>query len=200
MTFQRMQFLPMLMGTMVLCASVEVLAQDSGRSTRVAVCDVQQIFENLKEKVQIEADLQAMAEQLKEEEQQRGGMLRDLQHDLDLLIRDSEDYNGKIGEIERAAMELQVFRGLITQRINRERALKTGYLYRKMLDAIGSVAKESAYDLVLFKERPANFRDTKREAINTAITLRKVLWAANELDLTEQVITKMNNTFMNPGP
>ena len=183
----------------VLCALVSVRANAQQKPTHVAVCDVQHVFENLREKVEIEADLQAMAEQFQQEGEQRATKLRDLQHDLELLAKDSDAHSKKVEQIGDAVIELQVYKGIITQRINRERALKTEYLYRKMLKAIGDVAKENAYDLVLFKERKVDFSKVKREALNAAISLRKVLWSSDELDITEQVTTNLNNAFTNPA-
>ena len=187
---------------LVLAAGVVLngfgVARAQNKPTRVAVCDVQVVFDALEEKGQVEADLQEMVEKLQEEGKSREQKIKDLKFDMEILAKGSEAHKKKVGEIERALMELRVFQGLRALRINRERALKTQYLYRKMSDAVGRVAKENDFGIVLFKERPVDFTNTKAEALNAVINMRKVLWAADELDLTQQVIQKMNNEFTNP--
>ena len=168
-----------------------------GRPTATAVADVQLVFESLKEKMQIEADLKSQLEQLNQEEQIRKQKLQELKSDLEILAPDTPAYNEKQSSLEQKAIELQAWQGFQTQKLNRERGLQIERLYRKMLDAIGRLAKQNGYDLVMFKEKPANFRGAKPEALNTLIQVRKVLWAAEELDLTDQIIQMMNNEFNN---
>ena len=62
---------------------------------------------------------------------------------------------------------------------------------------IGRVAKENGYDVVLYKEQEPDFQNVKAEAINQMIQLRKVLWSADDLDLTDQAVTRMNNEYKN---
>jgi len=172
----------------------------AGRPTSVAVVDVQLVFESLKEKVQIEADLKGRLEQLNQDEQDRKRELEELKSDLEILAPDTPAYNEKQAKLEQSAIELQAWRTFQTQKLNRERGLQIERLYRKLLDAIGRISQQNGYDLVLFKEKPVDFRGTKPEALNTLIQVRKVLWSSDELDLTDQIIQLINNEFSNRTP
>ena len=166
--------------------------------TRVAVCDIQKVFDSIQEWVQIKADLQTMLEDLQEQFKKKQQRLRDLQHDLDLTNRRSAEYPKRIDEIAFAAAEAKSFDFYLSEKVNRNAKLKKEYLFRKVISTVGSIAQENAIDVVLQKEQPPEFpRQLKAQAVDAAIGLRKVLWSSSELELTDQVITKMNNAFTN---
>lgn len=167
------------------------------RPVAAAVVDVQKAFDSLAEKVQVEAELQTRADRLKQEEQSRQKKLEELQKDMEMLAAGSPAFAQKEEEIARQLVELQAWRNFQTQKLTRERGLQIEGLYRKIVDSIGRLAKENGYDIVLFKEGPADFRNAKPEQLTALIQVRKVLWASNELDLTDQLVQRMNNEFKN---
>jgi Skp family chaperone for outer membrane proteins len=168
-----------------------------GRPTALAVVDVQKSFDSLSEKVQVEADLQSAADKIKQEELDRQKDLKQLQEDLGILARNTAAFTQKSDELEKKVVEFQAWRNWQTAKLSRERGVRIEDIYRKLTDAIGRVAKESGYDMVLFKEGPIRFPADKPEQISAMVQVRKVLWAADDLDLTEQVIQKMNNEYKN---
>lgn len=171
-----------------------------GRPTAIAVCDVQRLFDSLKEKAQVEGDLQVQAQKLQQEKTDREKDLRQLQSDLEILAPDTPAYDQKQDELERKAVELQAWAQFQQNKLNRERAVQIEGIYRKMADAIGRVAKENGYDVVLFKEAEINFRGAKPEQLSGLIQIRKVLFAVDDLDVTDVTVSKMNNEFVNRAP
>jgi len=171
----------------------------AGKPTAVAVVDVQRAFDSLQEKDQIEADLRAEAERLKVDEENKKKSIRELQADLEILAQGAPAWKQKKAALDTALIELQVWRSFETNKLNRERGVQIENLYRKVVDAIGRVAKDNGYDVVLFKEKPVEFKGAKPEQIPTLIQVRKVLWSADELDLTDLVIQQMNAQFRNSG-
>jgi len=167
----------------------------SEQSTRIAIVDIQQVFNSLEEKTAIEADLRTRTQELQEKEEQRQKELQQLQSDLEILAKDSPAYKQKMEQLEMGAIELQAWRQFETKKLNRERALQIERLYNETLETIGSVAEENGYDLVLYQEQKPDFSGVKPEQIGGAIASRKVLWASDALELTEQVITRMNNEY-----
>lgn len=168
-----------------------------GRPIAAAVVNVQQIFESLKEKTEVEGDLKREVEALNEQEQERRKEIQALQSDLEILAPGTPAFSEKQAQLEQKSIELQAWRGFQNQKLNRERGIQIEVLYRRMVDAIGRVAESGGYDLVLFKEAAVNFRGAKPEALNALIQVRKVLWASDDLDITDDVIQLMNNEFNN---
>jgi Skp family chaperone for outer membrane proteins len=166
----------------------------------VAVVDVQRAFESLTERGEVEARLKAKAAQLEREDQQKQEELKKIQADIEILAAGSPDRLKKEEDLERKVVALQVWRQVENNRLNRERAVQTESLYRKILDACGRVAQTNGAQLVMFKESEVNFSGARPDALPTLIQVRKVLWSAKELDLTDQTIQLMNNEYKNrPG-
>lgn len=188
--------------TIVAAAAVlmSVSLAHAQKATGVAVVDVQRAFDSLKEKSQIEADLQTQADKVKQEDQERTTKIKELQQDLSILQPGTAAYEKKQEEFERAALDRQVWLNFQQQKLNRERAVRIENIYKKMLNAIGRTATQNGYQIVLFKEPPVQFSNvTKPEQISALIQVRKVLWSADELDLTDQVIQKLDNEFVSGG-
>lgn len=167
------------------------------RPAAVAVVDIQSVFESLKEKEKAESDLKTQLDKLAQQENERKKELETLQNDLEILAPNTPAFNEMQELLEQKTMDLQTWHNFQSLKLNRERVVLVENLYRKMIDAIGRVSQQNGYDIVLFKEKPADFRGAKPEALTAMIQVRKVLWSAEELDLTDQVIQLMNNEFTN---
>ena len=88
----------------------------ASRPTAAAVVDVQAVFESLKEKLQIEANLKSQLEGLNSEEQNRKRTLEELKSDLEILAPDTPAYNEKQAKLEQRVIELQAWRTFQTQK------------------------------------------------------------------------------------
>jgi hypothetical protein len=64
---------------------------------------------------------------------------------------------------------------------------------------VAQVAKQNGADLVLYKEGAVDFRGAPPEALATQVAVRKVLYSADDLDLTNQVIQFMDNEYRARG-
>lgn len=187
----------------ILLAAGLVIAQDHAPAAKpivVAIVDVSGVLNSLEEKAQVEAELQAEATTLKDEERTRKDELKQLDSDLKYLAVGTDDYNAKQQQLQMKQIELQTWSVYQTQRMSRESTRRIFELYQKFLAASERVAKSNGYDLVLYKEQPldrigANLDNLKPENLAEVIQSRKVVWAADGLDITDQVRTLMDNDF-----
>lgn len=163
--------------------------------TAVAVADLQEIFASLKEKTALEADLRSRGEKLQQEEQQRRKDIGQMRQDLEVLAPGTSAYQQKEEELSKAVLNLQVWSQFEQQKLNRERGLQIENLYRQSLDSISRVAQDNGYDLVLFKEGGPDFQYENAQQLSTLIQVRKVLYASDAVDITSQVIQRMNNEY-----
>ncbi len=171
-------------------------AQAQQKATGVAVVDVQKAFDALREKTQVEAELTTAADLVKTEDGKRQAKLRELDQDLKIMAVGTPPYEKKQEELERAALDRQVWLQFQQGKLNRERAVRIEAIYKKMIETIGRVAQANGYKLVLFKEQDVNLGSiSKPEQISAIIGSRKVLWSSDELDLTDQVVQRLNNDF-----
>jgi len=69
-------------------------------------------------------------------------------------------------------------------------------MYDKVLAAVDAIARKDAYDLVLVDDRSIvpSEKGTMQQ-VTAAIQARRILWAAERIDITQQVIDKMNADY-----
>ena len=183
---------------MVVCVYAGAQA-DRARQARpcaIAVVDVSAVFNALDEKPTIDAARDKLRREMKAENDRRVQEINQLKEDRDLL-QPGPAFQEKQRELELAAIELQALQEYQKRRLISERALQTERIYSKITDALGAIAQAEGYDVVLFKERPIDFRAANPQQIDALVALRKVLWSKPDLDITAQVTDKMNNDFNN---
>jgi len=173
-----------------------------GRPVAVAVVDIEKVFNGIAEKNQVKADLTTMAEKLGQEKLARKKKLEADQQDLKDLTPENPNFKKLSEELQQAAFEFDSWQRWQQARVSNEDRLRTVALYRKIVDSAGAVAKENGYDIVLFKEPSAErLLNLKPEALDDAMSTRKLLWYADDLEITDVVINTMNNNFKNaPKP
>ena len=175
----------------------------SARPTAVAVVDVATVLDEMKEKTQIEADLKTQQEQVQREAERMTNDLKDLKSDLDILARGTPAYSEKLAELDQQVIQMKSWEQYQTLKIQRENARQMLHLYNKISAKAGEVAKENGFDIVLYKDRPIDveFRDVEPKLlsglISSRVSQRKILWSSDEIDITDQVVQRMNNEFSN---
>jgi Skp family chaperone for outer membrane proteins len=167
--------------------------------TTVAVADLLHITDGLEELRDIKAQLAAKETRLKAEDAERGKAITQLQSDLDMAGSNPAEKARILKQLRQKIGELKVWREVSNLELQQDQADQTELLYRKCLDAIGRVAQQVGADLVLFKEQQPDFRNADIRTLAGLIQMRKVLWSAPSLDITDQVVLMMNNEYKNKG-
>jgi len=175
-------------------ASVRAQPAGGAQPTAVAVVEVGTVFNTCKEKVDIDADARSGQERADVDKDEREKDIKTLQFDLELINPNSPQSKKKRQEIERKVIEYQVEIQFRRQQIGREQMRRYELLYTKLRDTAGEVAQANGYDLVLFKEKEELRYKTPQDLVNQ-IGGRKVLWAAERLNMTDQVIQRLNNAW-----
>lgn len=164
--------------------------------TAVAVADLQGIFNALKEKTAIEAQIKTETEQLQQQEQEKRKAISQMRQDLGVLAPGSDAYKQKENQLKQAAIELQVWTQFQQQQLTSERSIQIESLYRQTVAAIGRIAQDNGYDLVLYTDgAEPDFQYENAQQLAAQIQMRKVLYASNAVNITDQVIQRMNNEY-----
>ena len=165
---------------------------------RTAVVDVQEVFNNLDEKAAVEADIARQAESLNREDQERQSEIKALRSDLSVLSPESDAYQQTRTEVQRKLIEYQSWKEFSRQQLEREKTIRMEALFREIVAAVEQVAQSNGYDLVIQKDDGRNLRSADNQQQLTALILqRKVLYAAPQLNITDQVIQVTNNAYNN---
>ncbi|MBL4701337.1 OmpH family outer membrane protein [bacterium AH-315-I18] len=195
---QRIKLMSLVWGIALMgLMSIPTQVQAQARPTSIAVLDVEKAMNALEEMTQLEADLKTQIEQVKQEHETRRNKLQQMQEDLELLQQGTDAYMQKAEEFQLFAMQLESWMKYKQARMGSERIIQIGNMYRKMTDTIAKIASESGYDMVMYKEKAPSFGNLKPEAMRAYISLRKVLWVRQDMDITDQVVLRINNEWKN---
>lgn len=179
-------------GAWVVASGQAELLRD--RPAVVAVVSLEEVWNQVDEREQMNADLQTEKEELLADKERREQKIKNMQQDIDWSPEDSEERAKKEEELMQEAIKFKAWWEWQQQRLAREEKIRYEQLYRNSVSAIEEVAEANGVDIVLFKERPPTF-DPKLNVAQTLALIgnRKVLYVRDELNLTDQVITRMNN-------
>lgn len=184
-------------GMLLTVASTTVNA--ASRPTVIAYIDVDQAFEKLTEKDDIQIYRQRESDKREAEIDRRKTEISELEKDLSVLLENSPLRMEKEDEIFGKTAELQAYMNISLRRISREVGLRLNLVRNKMLDAIGAVAKANGVDLVLNKQGLINL-PTSQPGQSASATVYIVMWSSDELDVTDSVVQRLNNEYRNrPG-
>ncbi len=167
--------------------------------TAVATVDIVEIFEKLDELRVREDELEANKNARQAQLQEVADQINILKADLEAGTPGTDEYEDKI----RQMMEIQAVyeaRGNALGRIlSIDRGNVTRETYEKITDAIARIADREGYDIVLFDDslfvvpEGAQYQDVFRSIVS-----RSVIYRHEGVDITDQVVTMMNNEFNTP--
>jgi Skp family chaperone for outer membrane proteins len=164
----------------------------------VAVVNLEKTFNGLEEWVAVEAELLAMGSQLEDEAVRR-------REEVEGMLADTEDYpvgSEKYKEAERryemAALEFQAYVALHQGRRLEFNDTQIKGIYDKIKSAAMDMANERGLDLILVDDSVVPIPDDAKDILSQ-ISSRRVLFAREQLDVTEGLITRMNAKFRAGG-
>jgi Skp family chaperone for outer membrane proteins len=195
--------LSLLIGSIALIAAAfygSAIGQTSAPApaTRVAVCDVEDIYANYTRARDLVAKLNQDRDAVRAENEERGRAIDALQMELEGLKEDSQECQDRLNEIQRLTIDRQSWLQYKEAVILREHARLTSQMYEQINQAVETAAKEGGIQIVLFKQRPnLQARDT-RELLEQ-IRSRKVLYSDPGVDITQLVLTRLNDAYRAKG-
>ena len=172
---------------------------DNQPATRVAVCDIEQIYANYDRARGLIEKLNDSRQATLKENEDRGKSIETLQMELEQLKVGSKEYEDRFNELQRLTIERQSWLQLKEAIILREHARLTTEMYGEITGAIERIARQDGYDVVLFRENKALESREPKEILDQ-IRSRKVLYANPACDITQRVLSSMNEAYRSSGP
>jgi Skp family chaperone for outer membrane proteins len=184
-------------------AGANTAQRPPAQPTAIATIDIVEVFDRLNERTVLEEQLQTRlaARQAQVEEVRR--RLQSIREDLDpatsTLQAGTEAYYERLREFteQRAVAEARV--RALEQIISIDRGTVRTRLYDKIRDAITRIAERDGLDAVLFDDSafPLPENAGEDEVVRNIVT-RSVIYRHESIDITERVITLMNNEYTAP--
>ncbi len=161
---------------------------------RMAVCDVAEIFASYNRAADLAASLNERRQALAAELEQRRNAIELLQKEMEALKPGSDEYNTRQAEAERLKIDLAVTQQVGEARMLGEHRRLTVDMYEEILQAVGEIASQRGIDLVLYRDHGLVQTDQTVELL-AQIRDRKVLYYSPGMDMTQEVLARMNEAY-----
>lgn len=173
------------------------VASSRASATAVAIVDLERVMLGLKEKERREGEMKDRINTFQGTMDELKKQLEGLTKQLELTPKDDV---AKVREIKQKQIELAAQAEARKQALQTLISIETGEILRSMYlkinNAVDRIAQKDGWDMVLLDNRSIKIPETVTDReINFIIQSRTVLHAANSVDITDDVITLMNNEF-----
>jgi len=159
-----------------------------------AVCDVVEVFNNYQRAKDLTAKLNDRREEIKAENKKRAESIDAIKMVLEGLKVGSKEYEDRFNEMQKLTIDRQSWLQFQEQMILREHQRLTREMYEQVLQTIAAIARERGFKVVLQRDKESlETRDTAE--LIQKIAMRKVLFSDESVDLTETVLTRLNQSY-----
>ena len=166
-----------------------------GAPLKIATASAAKIFMGMKEKTDVRARLDQQVKDLRNEEESRRQKVKDLQSQMELIKPDSPQYEEASKALTAAAIEFEVWGKTSQAQAARNEKMLTKMLFEKITVAIAEIAKERGIDFVVAEQPPFAVERMSPQELQQAMVQRQVLYANASLDLTQDVITRLDERY-----
>jgi len=118
--------------------------------------------------------------------------LEQMAKELQTLNADSAIGKDAMDKAMKKGLELQNFSSYMEQKLTMEQRVRTAALYKKINDAVATYAKTNNVSLVIVTDKDDMHDARTPQELQQRITLRKVIYADEKLDITRTIIENMN--------
>lgn len=173
------------------------VASSRASATAVAIVDLERVMLGLKEKDKRETEMKERITAFQTTMDDLKKQLDGLTKQLDMTPKENV---AQVREIKQKQIEIAAQAEARKQALQTLISLETGEIlrsmYMKINGAVDRIAEKDGWDMVLLDNRSIKIPETVTDReINFIIQSRTVLHAANSVDITDDVITLMNNEF-----
>ena len=197
-------------GLFTLFAASLALAYQGGASrvgqpSAVATVNLAVVMEKLEQKSSAQANLRAMAEKLNDDDKAKKDELTKLQGDLKAMAEDAPGREALQEKLAMSTLQYQAWAKFSSEKIDIEKALVLEDLYKSIKEAAKQTAVAARLDLVLIDDsqgeltKSADSRISREAQIMQQVAERRLLYANPEIDITDDLIERMNNAFRTGG-
>lgn len=187
------------MSLIITCACAAVLSmgqQDSVRPANVAVVDVPAVSARYRRTADLENEFEKRRLKLNE---QRDALREKIDRDNRSLQEQfkpgTSDFEQRSKELALSRAELEWFMDTEGQRIEADLAKSLRSIYRDIHTMVGQVAQEHGFDVVLAVDRLPDEIPKSTSQARQQIVLQKVVYWTPQVDLTEEVIARLNTKY-----
>lgn len=198
---------------LTFCLLCSVIAYQASASrmqgvqpTAVAVVDLQILVDGLNQRSDAMMRIERMMSDMEAERVRRVAAVTALQGQFDDIPEtDADARRAKDDQIMLEQLNYQAWMRLNADKLDIEKSISLQDLYRSIKQAIASLAAADGWDIVLVDDSPGelginpNSQLSREAQITQQMVSRRVLYADPAVNITDQLITRMNNAYQSGG-
>lgn len=178
----------------VMMARLHAQPGAAAPSTRVAVCDVVDIFNNYQRAKDLTATLNERRQGIKLENEKRGKEIDAIKMELEGLRKGSKEYEKRFNEMQRRTIDRQAWLQYEEALAVREHHRLTQEMYEQIRKMIATIATSRGFQIVLFRD-PEDLTSQNTSELLRLINMRKVLYSDSSVDITEETLRSLNAAY-----
>jgi len=183
----------------LLATSVAQQAPGAGAGG-IAVCDVAEIVDNYARVQDLNAEIQRRQQALKAEDEKRMEAGRAVSMELRDLKPGSEQYEQRFRELERMRLDRKAWLELQEGILTRWHLQNMRDVYNQVVNTISKVAREQGIRIVLYHESSGLSEKAGLQQLLAEIGRKKVLYRDPGLDITQNVLLRLNQNYRERTP
>jgi Skp family chaperone for outer membrane proteins len=165
----------------------------------IATVDLEVLFNHLDEWKDAIRSLQQLEARQDAEEQERAAAIRRFEEELELFPPGSEKHQQALNQYALAAAELQTFREFRRWKSEVEQSIALRRIYTNVRQAVKLEAAARGCDVVFSNDSLGEIPHGDHVDTMRQIALRRMLYANSDLDITQDVVARMNAAFKPAG-
>ena len=191
----------------ILLAAMAVLVGYQTQASRsaapgpavIATVNIELLFEKLEERAAADTRLTEMAKGLDDEAAEKRKTIEEFREEMDMFPPGSEAHREAQAQWTLKSYELQAFLDFAVRKIDVEKSKTLRSIYDKMNTTMAAMALENGYDIVFVDDSIVELPQAATESeMMRQISARRMLYSSPQIDITNDVIVRMNNEFSAP--
>ena len=164
--------------------------------TVVVTFNIEQVTADLTERGDAELKLRELITNIEEEKKSKFKAIEELSNTIESAA--DADRALLLDNIDKLKLSAISFQRFASSQIDMERSLMFRDLYKKIKKSVAEVAEENEYDLVLISDNTRellvnpNAKVSREFQVREQIEVKRIMFASNQIDITEQIVTHMN--------
>ena len=176
-----------------------------GQPIHVATVNLANVLEKLEQRADADVRLRAMRNDLAAEDDKRVAALKETSEKLKTMSESAEKAQLE-EDYQYAAFKYKAWKSFSLDKIDIENALLLKDLYQSIKSEVNLMAQNNGYDLVLVDDAQGEIKFSgdqqmsRVQQVLSQISARRLLYAAKTIDITDALITRMNNAHHASAP
>lgn len=187
-------FLGMVFGLLLSGGVQNVLTAQDDDSFKVGVVDIREVYQSYERADAFTKKIQKKKQEAERKIQETNDKIEQVKEELGELEPLSDLWKEKAREFYQLKSERKMLEDLWKQDTKKLLGETSAQIYQTISDVVSSYGEENNFDLIL-KTNKQPIGQRQAADINQQIATRSVLHFKNEMDLTDKIITILNERY-----